>query len=108
MCCAMEAAGWSAFCSDADCHSDDVDRAPADGCNEVEAGNYQNVLPTIKPAPATLVVCDCFLGGSDLDSPPDDGVVCTGTFDRPRDWLVSWQFVRRAAAPAHAPDSLNA
>lgn len=107
LCCAMEAAGWGGFCEDAACHADHAAQVAGDSCNAVESGNYQSVVPVLKLTPALAVLRVCFI------PVPEPAVAATpepwaGGFDRPHDWLVRWQFVRRAAAPAHAPDSLNA
>lgn len=109
MCCALEAAGFEALCSDAACHSEDGASTPLNGCGVVESGKYQSVAPTIKTSPATVLVCACLACVHDLVTAP--GLAARpliNASDHPLDWLVSWQFVRRAAAPAHAPDSLIA
>lgn len=110
MCCAREAAGWGIGCSADCCHeSGSAHAEPAEGCNVIEDGAYQTTIPALKVAPP--------IGELGL------GVSCTRHFEpeletehagyvseivRTRDWVPVWQFERRAAAPAHAPDWLIA
>ena len=106
MCCALEAAGLEIVCSDGDCHSTDGSKSPPDGCQVIESGNYQSVIPTLKTAPRATLVCACLLCLREIEAPEISGIAVIRESDRPRDWTVKWQFERRAAAPAHAPDLL--
>lgn len=109
MCCALEAAGFEALCSEAACHSEESATTPLDGCGIVESGKYQSVTPTIKTAPPAVLACAWLACVHDLVTAPGrTALPSIDASDHPLDWLVTWQFVRRAAAPAHAPDSLNA
>ena len=105
MCCALEAADLAVLCSDGTCHSDDA-HAPLDGCHVLESGDYQSVIPTLKTAPPATFVCACLLCLREIEPSENSGTQLIREPDRPRDWTVTWQFERRAAAPAHAPDSL--
>lgn len=81
-----------------------------DGCEIVEGGGYKVNNGAANIVAPQLVACACLicLNSAELRlvqvaelSPRDD-------FERPRDWVPTWQFERRAAAPAHAPDSFVA
>jgi hypothetical protein len=102
LCCALEGAGWDVLCSSESCHEGDATEGP-DGCNAVEEGRYQGAVSTVKVAPPVLEICVylicAYAQEVGLESPP------AADFTRPCDWIPAWQFERRAAAPAHAPDS---
>lgn len=108
LCCALEAAGVQVICAGADCH-ETTDRAANDGCNIVEDGAYNPALAPIKIAPPAIDVCACVICSRALEEPREmaSGLVLAAT-ERPRDWVPIWQFERRAAAPAHAPDAVIA
>lgn len=108
MCCSLEAAGWDVLCSNVDCQKDSGQSA-ADGCDAVDAGLYQSSSPSVKIALTVATLCACatrlFAFERDFESRK---AVCVAETTRTRDWIPVWQFERRAAAPAHAPDSLIA
>jgi hypothetical protein len=105
--CRMEAAGLEFAPCAAPCH----DQAPAntDGCDVVEGGLYKNVTDPLKVAPSITMLCACFicLPVSEPDALSGPGIA-TPEGARPLEWVPTWSFARRAAAPAHAPDSLIA
>jgi hypothetical protein len=106
--CRMEAVGLDfASCADS-CHDKAAPEAEHDSCNVVEDGLYKAGPQTAKLAPAALhCVCLLFLHVSAPE--PDTGPACaSANLETDRDWVPAWHFVRRAAAPAHAPDSLTA
>lgn len=105
--CTLEAAGLitaDAGHTDSDSCCDSTERCAQDGCDLVETGLVKTASASIKvPAPA-LSVCLCFLCvqlalPASLDTP----AVQVSASGHPRDWLPTWQFVRRAAPPARAP-----
>ena len=106
LCCRLEAAGFEVFCSDCD-HCRDV-AAPTHGsCNLAEQGHYTSHVPAPNVAPAALAT---FVAIADVAVKPPLAVSERRPglrTKRPRDWLPDWTFVRRAAAPAHAPDSVT-
>lgn len=108
MCCALEAAGLEVFCSDETCHSDGAATPPSHGCSVVESGKYQASAPTTKAAPSALFICACLAELRADIAEPDNRRFGVAQRESPQDWIVRWQFVRRAAALAHAPDSLIA
>jgi hypothetical protein len=110
MCCALEAAGWEIMCSDDSCHeSDSAKTAAADGCNAVEDGAYQSAIPSLKVAPSFAALCVCFICIRPFEPELEtEHALFVSEIARTRDWVPVWQFERRAAAPAHAPDSLIA
>lgn len=86
-----------------------AERCAADSCASVEEAGYRAETRTLEigaPVAVPCVCLTCLLRAAPAEpalvlTPPDPG-------QRPRDWVPSWVFVRRAAPPAHAPDSWNA
>ena len=109
--CRIESLGLDFVACAGDCHNDTPPGAShegaSDACDIVEDGLYKCGSDPLKVAPALVAVCVVLLyvPEPDPDIGPDLAVPDAG---RPREWVASWQFVRRAAAPAHAPDSLIA
>jgi hypothetical protein len=109
MCCAVEAALGTSPCCVKSCHDDTKKEPKEDACSVVEDGHYQPSLSNIKIAPSLTYMCACCLCVRAIESDgPDARAVYVAEITRPRDWVPTWQFERRAAAPAHAPDSLIA
>lgn len=108
MCCALEAAGVENLCASEDCHSPNSANAPLDGCNIVESGDFQGVVPTFKTAPSVTFICACLICLKAAVEAPGAVEFAVRDNERPRDCTVGWHFERRAAALAHAPDSLIA
>jgi hypothetical protein len=108
MCCAFEAASGEALCPSASCHSEDEgDGATKDGCNVIEDGQYQPTVSTIKIAPPIADLCARVLCSHALKVEAEaQHLSVVAETSRPLDWVPVWQFERRAAALAHAPDSL--
>jgi len=76
-----------------------------DACQVVEAANYQSSNLTLKLLNPTLFVCSCmiWLQAADQISRAEPAMpVCT--LEKARGWVPTWQFVRRTALPARAPD----
>lgn len=107
-CCSLEAAGIDVFCAAAGgCDEGHGDDSTQVACNQIEAGKYHPESPMVKVAPSVFVLAVVLpFPGVQLKAPPEDTPDWAAT-DRPRDWVPVWQFERRAAAPAHAPDSLS-
>lgn len=106
--CALEAVGLVAkTCSD-NCVTGES--SPSDGCGTVEDGAYKSSLGLVKvPVPAVLAHVGYLCAF--LAQPEPRGVTIISpreSFDRPRDWVSTWQFVRRAAPPSRAPTLLCA
>ncbi len=105
--CALEAAGvLSNTCSDG-C-SDKPGQA--DGCDTVENGAYKLSGDTLKVPAPDLFACVCHLCLHQIQSDATCELVPAfgALHERPRDWVPSWQFVRRAAPPSRAPTLLCA
>ena len=108
LCCTAEAATGDRFSL---CAEGCDDKAPAgaerDGCQIVEDGKYSGTVAQIKvSAPAACLCLICLhetAAAVSAAATPESGYA-----RHPRDWVPIWQFERRAAAPAHAPDSLIA
>lgn len=81
-----------------------------DECGTLEEGSYRIDGGAVKVfAPRITLICH--LNDWRMLTPAQEmspRVLPDGVTERPKDWLADWQFVRRAAAPAHAPDSLSA
>jgi len=108
MCCALDAAGAESLCASETCHSPDKEKAPGDGCNVLESGDYQSVFSTTKVAPSATFICACLIClRADVEKSAEVVAVELAAIERPRNWTVRWHFERRAAALAHAPDSLT-
>jgi hypothetical protein len=112
--CGLEAAGLFATHTEEGaaggcCKSSDVG-CEIDGCDTVEKGEYRSDARGAKVAAPELAECLALICSTVLNAyPPSD----TRVIERIRskaslDWVPTWQFERRAAAPAHAPDSLIA
>lgn len=109
MCCALETAGLDALCSDASCHENGSGNETTGGCCVLEDGNYQSTVSTLKVAPSLTAHCVCFICVKSFAPELEiREAAVVSAIGRPRDWVPIWQFERRAAAPAHAPDSLIA
>lgn len=109
MCCALEAAGWGVLCSSEACHDESADEATTDGCDLVEDGRYQSSIPSARIAPPLGSCCAGLIcAGFKVQLQHHSIIVMRAEIGRPRDWVPIWRFERRAAALAHAPDSLIA
>jgi hypothetical protein len=106
--CGLESAGFFAAHHEegegAGCCSS-AEGCATDGCAVVEDGAYRlgNSAPVI--ASPLLSACLCSVVWS-LDVPERElraDVSLHGPLERPRDWLPTWQFVRRAAPSPRAP-----
>lgn len=109
LCCALEAAGWKSVCSVECCLDSDSDHAkPTEGCHVIEDGAYHSPAPEIKITPPDGGLGEGFFFirhcRSELET---ERRISVSEVARTRDWVPIWQFERRAAAPARAPDWLN-
>jgi hypothetical protein len=105
--CALEAAGLIKETCPEGCASTTEAK---DGCDSVENGAYKLSGDALKiPAPY-LFVCACHfcLVQIQLDATRELVPPSGALFERPHDWVSSWQFVRRAAPPSRAPTLLCA
>jgi hypothetical protein len=103
--CRIEALGLEfATCADS-CH----DKAPMgpthDGCDVVESGLYKCGADTAKvPAPSVTTLCACLICLRDPAPETASGPgIATAEAVRPRDWVPTWHFMRRAALSPRAP-----
>lgn len=105
--CALEAAGFFAETCPDGCAGTPGEK---DGCDTVENGAYKLSGDTLKvPAPDLFVcVCQLCLHQIQLDATRELVPSSAALYARPRDWVPSWQFVRRAAPPSRAPTLLCA
>ena len=109
MCCAIEAAGFDVLCSNDACHDSSPRKATNDGCCVVEDGNYQSTVSPVKVAPPLIAHCVCFICVKAFAPELEiREAAVVSEISRPCDWIPIWQFERRAAATAYAPDSLIA
>lgn len=110
--CGLEAAGLLADqCADGHGLTDCVAKGDcaSDDCGTLEGGNYRSEVAPVKVSPQWFT-CIFLLSDALVASQPepDSTLAVADTRGRLEDWVPSWQFERRAAAPAHAPDSLAA
>lgn len=106
--CAMEATGlFAQTCSD-NCATGAS--GARDGCGTVESGAYKPSVDTLKVPTPALLACASYLHSFlvSLAAAPTPVILPAESFDRPRDWVSTWQFVRRAAPPSRAPTFLCA
>jgi len=106
--CSLEGVGLDALfaCSEASAQAEHADQnaAHTDGCQIIESGQFavsqSRIISALLPAPAGVFV-HCLL----QIVPPERAA---GTFacrqTEPPPLQRTWQFVRRAALPARAPD----
>ena len=105
--CALEAAGFFAETCPDGCAGTPGEK---DGCDTVENGAYKLSGDTLKVPAPDLFVCVCHLCLHQIQSDATFELVPAfgALHERPRDWVPSWQFVRRAAPPSRAPTLLCA
>lgn len=111
LCCALEAAGWNILCTGGASRDCTSDHATNDGCNGVgvENGSYHSSVPSIKIALPVTELCSCLICLRAFETEPESQhAAVVREIAQLRDWVPIWQFERRAAAPAHAPDPLSA
>lgn len=94
----------------AGCCSTQADGCEKDGCKAVEEGQYRTDAKTLKASAPDLAVVALLLSTRLLLVPPasDAPLLALKRRHVAPAWVPAWQFERRAAAPAHAPDSLIA
>lgn len=106
--CALEAMGLlGTTCSD---NCTPGKRCADDHCGTVENGDYRHSVDTLTAPMPDLLACACHLCSrlTDLEASRLAVILPIESFDRPRDWVSTWQFVRRAAPPSRAPTLLRA
>lgn len=109
--CGLEASGLFAHEATAEagagcCSSNQTTGCEADGCKAVEEGQFRADTQILKATAPDLFACACRLCCDLLLTPPpgDAGLAVKDRWDEAPAWVPAWQFERRAAAPAHAPD----
>lgn len=106
--CTLEAAGLLDFgASAAACESDATGHCVADNCDSLENGAFRTADSSIELAPPAATCADCLLCLA-LLAPPTEAppfFATTEPADCDLNWVPVWQFVRRAAPPARAPDA---
>ena len=76
-----------------------------DGCQSLEDGQFALGKTRIDPAVLLLLTCacvQCFLPVAPPEIAPE---ISAGSAEDTAPWQCTWQFARRAALPARAPDS---
>lgn len=111
--CGLEAAGLLADqCGDGRGPTDCVANGNCanDDCGTLEGGDYRSDVAPLKLSSPQWFTCVFLLSEAIAATPaePDSAPTAGDALDRPREWVPGWQFERRAAAPAHAPDTLIA
>jgi len=74
-----------------------------DSCPTVEDGNYRPSDSLVKVAPLGEPACVFLVQITWLAACDTHPLKPRESFDRPRDWVPNWTFVRRAAPPSRAP-----
>jgi len=105
--CSLNAAGWLAHdVVSTDCCETAAASCADDGCNLAEGNLSRPSASAAKTLSPDLAVCLCVLCShlslADLTEKPALAVSAT---ERPIDWLPTWQFSRRTALPARAPNA---
>lgn len=105
--CGLEAVGAIDFQCASDCTASAA--ASGDGCRIVEQGRCRVGEDEVKArAPTPAAVLSTFaLALSSLAPEGRDSFFPTGAQARPQDWILNWQFTRRAAPPSRAPTLLR-
>lgn len=100
--CNLEAAGLIEKNCEEDCG---LSMANSDGCTVVESASYKAASPCVKaPSPDLQVVAlFLFVQVSSLADAAEPISGSVASIERPRDWVTSWHFVRRAAPLSRAP-----
>lgn len=105
--CGLEAAGLLEphTASDQTCCPGGEAHCSHDGCEMVEDGNYRGDSGTAVISAPQFADCLCFICWN-LSVPPlevrEDNSP-TESFERPLNWVPTWQFVQRAALSPRAP-----
>ena len=85
-----------------------------DVCHIVEDGNYRNAVANVHVAPPALSPDDGLakaiaqIMSVHALANPQPAFAAAAFFERPRDWVPGWSFVRRAAPLSRAPSALIA
>ena len=81
-----------------------------DHCGAVESGDYRHSVDTLKAPMPDLLACACYLCSHlvNLEAARALVILPGESFDRPRDWIATWHFVRRAAPAPRAPSAVIA
>lgn len=123
MCCDLEAAGAAVDCcetapvsaepdacgatADNCCNSEDI--PPNAGCDNVaESGDYQTANPVLKLAPSLWPTDIVVTALSLLEIEAETAPPAAWEKTRAPGWTTCWQFDRRTAPLAHAPDATRA
>ncbi|HSI10266.1 MAG: hypothetical protein ACAH89_14305 [Rariglobus sp.] len=76
-----------------------------DSCDVAESNLARPTVTTAKIFAPDLTLCICFLCSRLLPtSPPETPALAVSATERPINWLPTWQFSRRTALPARAPN----
>lgn len=108
--CVLEAAELFSDHAHGCCSTQEATGCEMDGCKAVEEGQYRTDAKTLQASAPDLAVVALLLCPRLLLAPPssDADFVASERQHAAPEWVPTWQFERRAAAPAHAPDSLIA
>ena len=84
---------------------DTAERCLHDGCDLAENGLTKTASASFKLRAPDLSTCVCILCMQlTLPASLDESASRQSSESHPSDWLPTWQFVRRAALPARAPN----
>lgn len=79
-----------------------------DGCQTIESGQVAVAKSRIEVAAPALLACTTLFCVCELSAPEASPELVASRQDETLPLRRTWQFDRRAALPARAPDSLNA
>ena len=82
-----------------------------DNCGDLETGFYKVAADLLKAPAPDLLACDFFLCVRLVNEVAHPAPVLRpmeSAYERPLDWVTTWNFVRRAAPPSRAPSLLGA
>jgi hypothetical protein len=111
--CNLEAAGiltpHASEGPEAGCCSGSNKDCSTDNCDVLEGGTYRNANESDLLSAPSFVCCHCFICLSVVFPPAEATIQVTSRtdFERPLDWVPTWQFLQRAALLPGAP-SVNA
>ncbi len=105
--CGLEASGILDVSGSGEACCPTGDACSRDACHVVETGVAKSALEISKAPTPVLFVCAYLFAPSVLLPESSEITGQNQTFDRPLDWLVSWQFSRRAAPLSRAPSRIG-
>lgn len=109
--CQLEGLGLDALfaCADqpADTAHTDGDTCADDGCQTIESGQFAVTKSELDLSRLPALAWFCVARFQHLAPPAPDPEIFAVHQEQTLPWQRTWQFARRAALPARAPDSLK-